>query len=214
MKITLLCSDIRHPIYPRLEEWKQRHDPDHDIEIVSRRDDATGGDILFLISCHEIIGTNVRQRYVHVLVIHASDLPERRGWSPHVWTILAGESELTVSLLEAEDQVDSGDVWTKVKIHLNGTEVCPEINQLLFDAELELMDWAIANHSQVRPQEQDASRATYVPRRKPEDSRIDPDRSIGEQFDLLRAADRDRYPAFLDYRGRRFKVILEPFDGD
>lgn len=214
MKITLLCSDIHHPIRPWLQVWKERHETAHEIEIIERRAEAAGGDFLFLISCHEIIGADVRQRYGRVLVIHASDLPERRGWSPHVWAILAGESVLTVSLLEADDAVDSGDIWSKVKIRLTGTEVCHEINRLLFDSELELMDWAIANRAAVRPEPQDGSRATYVRRRMPEDSRVDPDRSVAEQFDLLRTADPERYPAFFDYRGRRFKLVLEPFDGD
>ena len=40
------------------------------------------GDILFLISCSERIGDAYRQKYRHVLVLHASDLPKGRGWSP------------------------------------------------------------------------------------------------------------------------------------
>lgn len=212
MKITLLCSDARHPIHPRLLEWCDSHRGSHAIDIVGKRDEALGGDILFLISCHEIIGNDVRSRYRHVLILHASDLPERRGWSPHVWTILAGEPEFTVTLLEAQDPVDSGDVWSKVKVRLSGTEVCAEINNLLFDAELELMDWALAHHSDVRPMPQYELRATFVPRRRPEDSRIEPERTLADQFDLLRIADPDRYPAFMDFRGRRYRLVLEPFE--
>ena len=53
------------------------------------------------------------------LVLHASDLPKNRGWSPHVWSILNGENDITLSLLEAEDKVDMGRIWKKAKIKLN-----------------------------------------------------------------------------------------------
>ena len=72
-----------------------------------------GGEILFLVSCNEIIGKDVRDRYMATLVIHASDLPKGRGWSPHIWQIIEGKKEIMVSLLEAEDAVDSGAIWAK-----------------------------------------------------------------------------------------------------
>lgn len=210
MRITLLCSDERHPIRVYLKTWIARH-PSHEVELVGKREQAAGGDFLFLISCHELIKADIRGLYRYVLVVHASDLPADRGWSPHIWAILRGDSELTVTLLEAEDAVDSGRVWAKRKIRLIGNEVCSEINQLLFAAELDLMDWAIQNHEVVLPVIQDGQSASYLRRHVPEDSRIFPELTIAEQFDLLRVADSERYPAFFEFRGRKFKINIQPF---
>ena len=50
---------------------------------------------------------------MYTLVLHASDLPDGRGWSPHVWDVISGKSSLTLSLINAEDSVDTGHIWKK-----------------------------------------------------------------------------------------------------
>ena len=167
-----------------------------------------GGDILFLISCHEIVGKDVRDLYKSTLVIHASDLPQGRGWSPHVWQIVEGKNQIPVTLLEAEDQVDSGAIWKQLLLSFEGHETCEEINQALFLAELELMDFAVSNLDKIVPRQQDQREPTYYRKRTPEDSKLDPDRSIAEQFDLIRVADVNRFPAFFDFRGHRYTLRI------
>ena len=215
MRISVLCSEKEHPVYTILEEWcKSKQDSGHEVELINSENEISGGDLLFLISCHEIISSEVRATYQKTLVIHASDLPSGRGWSPLVWQILEGESQITVTLLEAEDKLDSGDIWHQVKIIFEGHELVDEINKCLFDAEIHLMDYAIDNFQCVDPVPQSDRNATYYSKRRPEDSRIDPQRTIAEQFNILRLADPERYPAFFDYRGHRYKIRLTKMKGD
>lgn len=208
MRVSILCSDARHPIFPWLEEWAARHGHDHDVELVRRKEDLSGGEILFLISCHEIIRDDVRARYDATLVIHASDLPLGRGWSPHIWQILDGKPQVPVSLIEAEDVLDSGAIWAQTAFRVEGHETFNEINAKLFDSELELMDFALTNFGKVTPRPQDGRAPTHYRQRTPEDSRIDPARSIADQFDLLRVADPQRFPAFLEFRGHRYVICI------
>lgn len=211
MNVTILCSDPGHPVFPHLLAWAARWNG-HRVTIAQRAAEAGGGDLLFLVSCHEIIREDTRRRYRHVLVIHAADLPADRGWSPHVWAVLRGDAVLTVSLLEAAEALDSGRIYRKLRIPLRGTEVCAEINDKLFDAELQLMDWAIANIDSAVPEVQDEFQASYLRRRTAEDSRLDPGQTIAAQFDLLRVADPDRYPAFVEYRGRKYAIRMTPME--
>lgn len=210
MKISILCSDHEHPVYPLLQEWQKRQR--HEVELVARAAELSGGDLLFLISCGEIIGQDTRKRYLASLVIHASDLPVGRGWSPHVWQVLQGRSRITVTLLEAEDAVDSGAIWAQRGFSLEGHELYDEINDRLFRCELELMDDAVENFGTIQPQPQDERQATYYPRRTPGDSRIDPLKSLAEQFDLLRVADPRRFPAFFELRGHRYNLAISKAD--
>jgi len=213
MKISILCSGQDHPVYPSLRTWSQRHSSKHAVSLVTRSAelDADGGDILFLISCHEIIPEETRRRYRACLVVHASDLPKGRGWSPLTWQVVEGQSCITVTLLEAADAIDSGRVWRKIQMKLQGHELCDEINSVLFDAEQQLMDFAVDNIDTVNPVEQ-SGQATYYPRRTAADSRLDVNRSLAEQFDLLRIVDSQRYPAYFDYRGHRYQVTLKKVD--
>jgi methionyl-tRNA formyltransferase len=209
MKISILCSVVEHPVYPAIASWRSRYGQKHEIEIVQEKAKLNGGDLLFLISCHEIIGRDIRDMYRATLVIHASNLPDGRGWSPHIWQILSGRNEIPVALLEVEDRVDSGAIWTQRALRLEGHELYDEINSKLFAVELELMDFAIAQWPTIVPQPQEVRDGSYYERRTPEDSRLDPTKTISEQFDLLRVADPQRYPAFFDYRGQRYIDKLE-----
>jgi methionyl-tRNA formyltransferase len=213
MKIAVICSSRTHPVYPRLSSWAESQRPLHEVRLVERTAELgeENGDLLFLISCAEVVPEVVRKRYRKTLVVHASDLPQGRGWSPMVWQILEGKDKVTVTLLEAEDALDSGAIWQKTQIQFEGHELCDEIHTALFNAELALMDFAIENLDTIHPIPQTGD-ASYYQRRTPDDSRLDINRSIAEQFDVLRVADTDRYPAFFDYRGHRYQILLKKAD--
>lgn len=213
MKITILCSRDDHPVNAYLHAWAERNRSKHKIAIVRKRVDLTGGDILFLISCSDIIRANDRALYHKALVMHASALPKGRGWSPHIWGILQGASELTLTLLEAEDKVDSGAIWKQLNIRIPKAALWDEINDRLFEAELWLMDFAIENIDTIQPHSQNTSiEPTYFPKRTPADSELNVDSSIASQFDLLRVSDPLRYPAHFEFRGRKYKIWLEGVD--
>jgi len=213
MNISILCNDKNHPIIPMLQDWICDLSPKHLAKLYETSNDLKGGDILFLISCSEIIGEKVKSLFRSCLVLHASDLPKGRGWSPHIWDILGGAEELTISAIEATDPVDSGDVWKKLKIHIPRNLIWNEINRLIFNAELKLMTDIIENYYQTipTPQSLDAG-ISYHRKRTKEDSEIDPRDTICNQFDLLRVCDPNRFPAFVKIRGRKYKLLVEDYE--
>lgn len=213
MEIAIFCSSEAHPVNETLCQWVKKNKGDHNVQIVRSKNELQGGDILFLISCSEIIDAQDRARFKKVLLIHASDLPRGRGWSPHIWDIVNGASEITVSLLEAQDKVDSGDIWRKIQIQIPKHMLFNEINEKLFFAESNLMDFAVENFYTIIPKIQDERiEPTYHPCRTPHDSELDPKRSIESQFDLLRVCDPNRFPAFFKLHGHTYKVFLEKAD--
>ncbi len=214
MKITLLCTDEKHPVNYYLHQWMALNKDSHEISLIRRKKDLVGGDLLFLISCSEIVGDRERALYQVSLVMHASNLPRGRGWSPHIWSIIEGAEEITLSLLEAEDRVDSGRIWQQVCLSVPVDALWDDINTSLFSAEIELINFAVKHFNRIEPQEQDSSiEPTYYPRRTPADSRIDPDQSIVSQFNKIRVCDPDRFPAYFDLHGHRYKITLEKING-
>lgn len=213
MQISFLCSDALHPVNPYLEKWIAAQEGKHQVEIVRKKNELAGGTLLFLISCSEIIGPAERAAYKSVLVLHASDLPRGRGWSPHIWQILENAQEITLSLLEAEDQVDSGRIWKKIKFAIPPHALWDEINVLLFEAEIELIDFAVHEFTRVKPLEQDSTiKPNYYIKRTPADSKIDPQKSIADQFNQIRVCDPNRFPAFFELHGKKYKLTLEKID--
>ncbi|WP_028304744.1 formyltransferase family protein [Oceanospirillum maris] len=208
MNISILCSSHLHPVNQMLERWIAKHS-DINVQLCRTLSELTGGEILFLISCSELVSQKIRSHYKHTLVIHASDLPKGRGWSPYIWEVIAGATEITISLIEANDKVDTGNIWRKVTRNIPSHALYDEINNALFDAEEELMDFAVSNYQSIKPAPQVDDHASYYPKRTPSDSEIDPQRSIADQFDKIRVSDPSRYPAYFEFRGHQYKVTLE-----
>ncbi|NRB57876.1 MAG: UDP-glucuronic acid dehydrogenase [Salinicola sp.] len=216
MNITLLCSSLSHPVNAWIKRWQSRQQDDHHVVICRDKTELPGGDILFLISCSQIIDAKTRSLYRHVLVLHASDLPYGRGWSPHIWALLDGAKALTVSLLDAEDSVDTGAIWAKRVISVPTHMLYDEVNALLFDTELALMDEAVSlvqTGYTPRPQRDDIT-PTYYPKRCPADSEIDPELSLSETFNIIRLMDPQRYPAYFRLHGHRYTIELKKVDDD
>jgi methionyl-tRNA formyltransferase len=193
-----------------LSEWKLENQNFFDIELLSTvKNIKEKRDILFLISCSEIVKQQHRDLFDYCLVIHASDLPKGKGWSPHVWAVVEGESQLCISLLNADDVVDSGDIWKKIYVTLDGTELYDEINELLFKAELELMDWAIQNIFDSEAIAQTEVSSNYLRKRTPEDSELDVHKTIAEQINLLRICDPNRFPAYFYLNNQKYIIKIE-----
>ena len=178
-------------------------------QLVRRAEDLPEGDVAFLLGCVRIVPKRLLGRSRFNLVVHESDLPKGRGFSPMTWQILQGARSIPVCLFEAGDHVDAGPVIYRDTINLDGNETYAEWRHLQGEKTFELCRRFLDEASPPRGTEQRGEPTAY-PRRRPCDSRLDPDRTIAEQFDLLRVADPDAYPAYFYYQGRRFTLLMQP----
>jgi methionyl-tRNA formyltransferase len=165
------------------------------------------GWINFILGCTRIVPPEILQRNQHNFVVHESDLPEGRGFAPIAWQILEGRNKITVCLIEAGNEADSGDIWFKDLIELDGTELCGEWRQIQGRKTVQLCLKLIDNFHGIHPLKQAGSPSQY-PRRWPRDSRLDVDLTIREQFNLLRTVDNQRYPAFFEVGGQRYTIHI------
>jgi len=180
-----------------------------DDAVLCRAHDAVAvGAVAFYIGCTSIAPPAVLSRTQRNLVVHASDLPKGRGFSPLTWQILEGRNDIPVCLLEAVDGVDCGPIVYRDILQFKGHELIDEMRDALGRKTVEMCCRFMDEEAPPRcvPQEGEPTRYS---RRRPEDSRLDPDQTIAEQFDLLRVVDNRRYPAYFDHRGRRYRVLVE-----
>lgn len=199
--VHVLCSDRNHPVYKLLNIWCIAKG----FELYTDPKELNGGDTLFLVSCTHYIKKELRDLYRRVWVIHESDLPKGRGWSPLAWQILEGRNEIPVSILEAEEAIDAGRLLAKDTLVLQGHELADEIQEKLFRVKLRLMDYALGNKDHHLTEQRGP--VSYYPKRVPADSQLNPKLSIADQFDLLRICE-PRFPAFFEYRGHKYEVLI------
>jgi len=166
-------------------------------------------DILFILSYHKIISKDVLKQNRYNIVIHASDLPQGKGWAPMFWQILEGRNEIPFTMFEASDSVDSGRVYMKSTLVLEGTELNKELRQKQAKHTIQMCLEFINNYQKYIPPSPQSGEESFYPKRGKEDSRLDIDKSIKEQFNLLRIADNDEYPAFFYYKGKKYILKIE-----
>jgi len=210
MKIDIVCSSSKHPVNEYLNDFSDLNKDDHQVQILRKASELRGGDVLFLVSCQELIDDTTRTQYRYALVLHASNLPEGRGWSPHIWQLLEGRSIIYVTILEAKAELDSGRICGQKCIEISKTALYDEINHQIFSSEIALMQ-SFVDHSSEHSfncQRSDVL-PSYYRKRTPSDSQIDTEKSILEQFNLLRICDPDRYPAYFEIYGQKYKIRIE-----
>ena len=88
----------------------------HRISSVHEPLKVSEGDFYFMLSCGEIVSSDILNRNKNNLVVHESALPQGKGWSPLSWQIIEGAESILITLFEATDNVDSGIIYLQEKI--------------------------------------------------------------------------------------------------
>ena len=209
-----VCSDndswINESVSELVRAWLTQG---HRVTWVNDASTLPSGDICFYLSYGRIVDADILSRHRNNLVVHASELPKGRGWSPLTWQILEGRNEIPVSLFEAGESVDSGPVYKTAKIEFSGTELVGELRAAVARATVELCQYFVDGYPAASatgiPQTGEPS---YYERRRPKDSQLNIDRSLREQFNMLRTVDGEHYPAWFELNDRRFALKIEALD--
>ena len=171
-------------------------------------DEVCGFDVVFLLGYTEILSNDFLQRNSLNLVVHESDLPKGKGFAPVQWQLLEGCSEITVSLIEAAEKFDSGDIFQQLKIVFDGTELYEEIREKQAIATIDIISDFLISYPNISCSKQIGEESFY-PKRTLADGELDISKTIQENFNLLRVGNNDAWPSFFYYKG--VKYILKIF---
>ncbi len=169
-------------------------------------------DIVFILSYHKIIPTDILKQNKHNIVIHASDLPQGKGWSPLFWQVLEGKKEIVFSMFEAGDGIDNGDIYIKKTLKLNGYELNEELRKKQASFTLQMCKEFIDNYDLYKNPYPQKGKESFYPKRTSKDSKLDINKTIKEQFNLLRIVDNKEYPAFFEIDGYGYKLKIEKME--
>lgn len=139
------------------------------------------------------------------LNVHFSLLPRYRGAAPVQWTILNGDPETGVTIIELNDRMDEGDILARTQVPVRPGETAPELQARLADAGAELLLKTLGRIDRVTPVKQDSAQASLAPKIRKEDGRIDwrePAESVDRKVRALA-----RNPGtFTFLKGRRLQL--------
>ena len=177
----------------------------HFTSVIHDHSEVKKGDVLCLVSCEKIF-RNLELNHTNI-VVHESDLPKGKGWSPVSWQVLEGVNKIPVTLFEADKDIDSGVIYLKDFIELEGSELLHEIKTKQGLITNKLIEKFIASYPDIKGREQ-IGKSTFYNKRTPAESELDINKTIKEQFNLLKIVDNEKYPAYFTINGNKYTLKI------
>ncbi|HUJ03097.1 MAG TPA: formyltransferase family protein, partial [Rhizomicrobium sp.] len=140
--------------------------------------------------------------------MHPTLLPEGRGRAPIPWALIHDLKQTGVTLFYADPGVDTGDILDQEIVPVFDDDTAPILGARTDDAACRLFVKnlpLLANGTAAR-RKQDDRKATYWPRRKPQDGLIDWRKDSRALYNWVRALTRPYPGAFTFHRGRKLFV--------
>ena len=169
--------------------------------------DISNFDLVFVLGYTRIINTRQVDENCKLYLVHESDLPSGKGFAPVQWQILEGKNDIVVSLLELSEHVDSGDIVEQATINFNGTELYDDVRKKQAHMTYELILRFLEKYPENEKKPQSGN-STFYRKRTPRDSELDIEKTIKEQFLLLRTCNNSSWPAYFYYRGAKYLLKI------
>lgn len=166
-------------------------------------------DVLLVVGWTQLLNANLlRVPKFACLGFHASLLPKYRGRAPVNWAIINGETVTGNTMIVLEPDADTGDIVAQRTIAITNRDTCRSVYEKVGQTEVEMLQEVLPLIQKgILPRcKQNDHEATVMPKRRPEDGRIDWTRSTQEIYNWIRALT-DPYPgAFSIFKSKHLWI--------
>lgn len=194
-----------------------REHKEYNIKLVTKKDELTtellsdfNPEWILLTHWSWILPKEIYNNYKCV-VFHVSDVPKARGGSPVQNQIVDGLRETKISAIHVDAGLDTGDVYCKERLSLEGSaeEIFIRSSKIVFE---KMIPYIIENDP--KPVKQEEGGFVYK-RRKPEESRIPVSGDLCKVFDYIRMLDAEGYPkAYIEWGNYRMEFSRAKLEVD
>jgi methionyl-tRNA formyltransferase len=204
MDITILTDNQKSWFVPygkvlleKLAELK------NNVSYVFNATEVKQGDVCFLLSCTRLVPAEVLRLNKNNIVVHASDLPKGKGFSPLQWQVVEGSNKIPLTLFEVTEGVDAGPYYLKDEIIFSGYELLDEMRKKMAEKIIDMCIKYITHFHDLKSIGQEGEESFYK-RRTKKDDELDVNKTIAEQFNHLRIANNDLHPLYFHYKGEKY----------
>lgn len=164
---------------------------------------SVGFGLLFPVAFLESVGT--------CLNVHGTLLPDYPGARSLNWIIVEGERSSGVTIHIVDEGMDTGPIILQRAFPVSRFDTARSLARKTLDFEPAVVVEALNLFEREGPaaaRPQNPAGAKRFPDRTPAHSEIDPQRPLIEQYNIIRASDPDRYPAFFMLDGQKVCIRL------
>jgi methionyl-tRNA formyltransferase len=143
--------------------------------------------------------------------IHPSLLPRWRGAAPIQRTVLAGDQESAVCIMQIDQGLDTGDILLTERFPLDNTITAGSLHDYTAAKGAEMISFALDNLAKLQPVKQSEKGLTYALKLTKGEAKINWNKPSIEIDRIIRGF--NPWPiAFCDYGGENIKIYSATFD--
>lgn len=174
-------------------------------------------DVVISMGWRRIFGATLLSQLQDRLLIniHPAILPQYKGYHTEPYVIINAEKEHGITAHRLTQGLDDGDILHQLKFSISKFSTTASIKAQAHDRMPEFIGELLPLIVTGRVQEipQDASLTKVVaPKRSPADSEVDPNVSLSDLYNIVRACDYENYPAFFYVDGQKIFISMRRAD--
>ena len=207
IKISFLLDKKNDWIKKYLNTFLNKKNKNYSCKIVNNYKKVKKQNIVFILNYTKILPKSFLIKNSLNLVVHASDLPKGKGFAPIQWQILESKNKIPICLIEADKKFDSGAIIEKKYFYLKGDELNSEIRDIQAKETIKIISKFLKKFPKFTRKSQ-KGKSTFYKRRYAKDSKLNINDTLKESFNLLRIADNDKYPAYFQYKRKKYVIKI------
>jgi len=185
-------------------------------EAAQARIRQVGADVVVVVAYGQILPASLLHApRLGTLNVHASLLPRHRGAAPIEWSILSGDAETGVTIMQMDAGVDTGPILAQARVPLAPDATAGPLEGELANLGAGLMVQTLDDFARgaITPVAQPAEGATYAPRLTSEDGKLNAATMTAQEIDRRVRALSERLGCWIALNGVEVKIIRGHLDG-
>ena len=176
-----------------------------------------GADVMVVVAYGQILPASlINAPRLGTLNVHASLLPRHRGPAPIEWSILSGDRETGVTIMQMDAGVDTGPILAQARLALSPDATAGLLEGQLGKLGSRLMVRTLDDlaRGRVIPVPQPAEGTTHARRLRSEDGKLNPSTMSAQEIDRRVRALSERLGCWITLNGAEVKVLRGHLGGD
>ena len=164
--------------------------------------------IVMILSYTKILPSDFLNKNQLNVVIHSSKLPKDKGFAPLSYQILRGKNKIYNTMFKISEKVDSGPIIILNSFNVSKTDLYPELRKKQAISIIKMIRNFLDLYPNLKYRNQKGI-GSFNKKRNYLSSKLNINKSIKSQFNLLRICDNEKFPAFFYVNNKKY--ILKIF---
>ena len=160
-------------------------------------------EILFLLGFASKFKISRYKKIKNIFLIHESNLPKGRGWSPVRYQILENKNRIKCCLISCKDPIDSGDIYETGILKIKKTDLYDEIKFKQYRLTVRLILRLIKKYPNLKSKKQ-IGKPTWYKKLSLKSDQLDVNESIISQFNKIRSNNYNKHQNFFYINNKKF----------